>query len=134
MNRANRQRQQKHQRFLVHISLLKGIAVVAKEKHAGRQDEIAVRLGGCDYMDGGNTFADSARAAAQLEKAGADMIDISGGMCRYTRVGHPEPGYFHETAAAVRKAVSIPVVLTGGIKTIEDAEKFLESFDLSQIR
>ena len=53
------------------------------------------------------------------------MIDVSGGMCRYTRVGHPEPGYFHETAAAVRKAVSIPVVLTGGIKTIEDAEKFL---------
>ena len=63
----------------------------------------------------------------QMRAEGADMIDISGGMCRYTRVGHAEAGYFHETSGAVKKAVSIPVVLTGGIKSIEDAEQFLAS-------
>ena len=107
-------------RLRIHAEVIQAV-----RRAVGEDYTIAVRLGGADYMDGGNTFADSAEAAAFLEKAGVDMIDVSGGMCRYTRVGHSEPGYFHETAAAVRKAVSIPVVLTGGIKTIEDAEKFL---------
>ena len=29
-------------------------------------------------------------------------------------------------SCAVRKAISIPVLLTGGIKTLQDAEKLLE--------
>ena len=115
-------------RLRIHVEVIQAV-----RSAVGNDYPIAVRLGGCDYMDGGNTFADSAEAAALLEKAGVDMIDISGGMCRYTRVGHPEAGYFRETAAAVKQAVSVPVVLTGGIRTIEEAEQFLTAGDADLI-
>jgi len=86
---------------------------------------LSVRLGGCDYMDGGSTIDDSVYAAKVLEEYGADMISLSGGMCRYTRTGHDEAGYFQDMSKAVRAAVSIPVLLTGGVKTLSDAEDLL---------
>ena len=93
----------------------------------GNDYPISVRLGGCDYMDGGSTIEDSVYAAAVLEKAGVNMINVTGGMCRYTRAGHTEPGYFQDISTAIRREVSIPVMLTGGVKTLEDAENLLEA-------
>ena len=54
------------------------------------------------------------------------MISVSGGMCRYTRDGHKEAGYFSDMSAEIRKGISIPVMLTGGITTAEEAERLLE--------
>ena len=93
----------------------------------GEERPVAVRLGASDYMEGGNTFADGAEAAKLLEDAGCDLLDISGGMIRFTRPGHTEPGYFSESAEAVKKAVSIPVNLTGGVKTAAQAELLLQA-------
>jgi 2,4-dienoyl-CoA reductase-like NADH-dependent reductase (Old Yellow Enzyme family) len=76
-------------------------------------------------MDGGSTIDDSVYAATVLEESGADMISLSGGMCRYTRAGHGEAGYFQDMSKAVRAAVSIPVLLTGGVKSLSDAEDLL---------
>lgn len=87
---------------------------------------IFLRLGGCDYMEGGSTIEDAVEAAKLLEAAGVDCIDLSGGMCRFMRPGHTEPGYFSDLSEAVTAAVKIPVILTGGIKTIAQAEELLE--------
>ncbi len=87
---------------------------------------VAVRLGGADYMEGGSTIDDSVAAARLLECAGADLLDISGGMCRYTRRGHSEAGWFADMSTAIKQAVSIPVLLTGGVKTGEQAEELLQ--------
>lgn len=87
---------------------------------------VAVRLGGADYMDGGNTEEDAVEAAKLIEKAGADVLDITGGMCRFVRAGHDEPGYFRSMSEKVKAAVSIPVILTGGVKTLDEAETLLE--------
>jgi len=55
------------------------------------------------------------------------MLDISGGMCRYTVPDTENSGYFIKQAKAVKSAVSIPVMLTGGIRTIETAELLLQN-------
>ncbi len=99
--------------------------IEAVRKAVGDSFPISVRLGGCDYMDGGSTIEDSVYAAKVLEKAGIDMINVSGGMCRYTRKGHTEPGYFQDMSSAIKKAVTIPVMLTGGVKTLDDVEHLL---------
>ena len=99
--------------------------VSAVREAVGSAYPILLRLGACDYADGGNTPEDAARAAAILEKAGIDVLDVSGGMCRYTREGREEPGYFRDAAEAIKKAVSVPVILTGGVKTLSDAETLL---------
>ena len=86
---------------------------------------IAVRLGGADYLPGGSKEEDAVEAAILLEKAGVDFLDISGGMCFFLRPGHLEPGYFSSMTEKIKAKVSIPVLLTGGIKKVEDAERLL---------
>ena len=99
--------------------------IQAVREATGEDMVVSIRLGGCDYVEGGSTISDCVYAAKVFERAGVDMIDISGGMCRYTRKGHDEPGYFQDMSLEVKKASSIPVMLTGGVKTLEDAERLL---------
>ncbi len=87
---------------------------------------LSIRIGGCDYdMSGGTTIEDTVRAAKLYEKAGVDIIDISGGLSSFVRPGHTEPGYFGEITEAVKQEVHVPVVLTGGVKSVEEAEQLL---------
>ena len=88
---------------------------------------IAVRLGGADYLPGGSKEEDAAEGAALLEGAGVDLIDLSGGMCFFFRPGHLEPGYFSSMSERVKARVSVPVLLTGGVQHVAEAEKLLGS-------
>ena len=108
-------------RTRIHMELIKGIREVIGDKSL-----FALRLGGCDYTTGGTTIADSVEACKRFEQAGVDLLDISGGTCCFTRKGHTYPGYFGDISEAVKKEVHIPVLLTGGVKTVEDAETLLQ--------
>ena len=108
-------------RTRIHLELIKGIRQVIGEKSL-----FMLRLGGCDYRPGGSTIEDAVEACKLFEKAGVDLLDISGGTCCFTRKGHTYPGYFGDISEAVKKAVHVPVLLTGGVKTVADAEKLLQ--------
>ncbi len=77
-------------------------------------------------MEGGSERKDIPAAVHIFEQAGIDMLDISGGHCIYTIKGKTEPGWFAELSKSAKQAVKIPVMLTGGIKTGEDAENLLK--------
>ena len=96
----------------------------AVREAVGQDYPIALRLGGCDYIDGGATEQDAVEAAKLLEKTGIDLLDISGGFCRY--VGCKEQGYFSEMAKAVKAAVHIPVLVAGGVVEANFAEQLLQ--------
>ena len=88
---------------------------------------VSVRLGGCDYMPGGNTIDDAVALARMAEAAGASLISVSGGMCYYGRPGHEDTaGWFADSSAPIRAGVGVPVLLAGGIKTGVQAESLLE--------
>ena len=99
--------------------------VRAVRSSVGTRFPISVRLGGCDYMEGGSTIADSVQAAIMLQQAGADLLSVTGGMCRYTREDHSEPGYFRDMSSEIKRSVTIPVLLTGGVQTVDEAEALL---------
>jgi NADPH2 dehydrogenase len=102
------------------------LAVIAAVREAvGEEFPILLRLGARDYLEGGTRIEDSAVAAAEFERAGVDILDITGGLSGYIRPGHDEPGYFTELSEAVKAVVSIPVMLTGGVTEPEHAERLL---------
>ncbi|MBN7771848.1 NADH:flavin oxidoreductase [Clostridium aminobutyricum] len=98
----------------------------AVRQTVGEAYPIFMRLGACDYLPGGNTTEDGAQAAALLEQAGVDFLDVSGGFCRYTIKDRTLAGYFSDSSIAIRSAVQIPVMLTGGVTTGQEAEALLE--------
>ncbi len=108
-------------RVRFHVEIIKAI----REK-LGEDYPVGVRLGGCDYMEGGSTIADSVEAAKLLEKAGADFIDISGGLCGFSVYGRTH-ALFSDMSTAVKKAVSVPVILTGGIRSGAEALNLVEN-------
>ncbi len=71
--------------------------------------------------------SDCVTAASAFEKAGLDILDISGGHCGFTNPLSIEPGYFSDMSLAVKQKIAIPVILTGGISTAEQAEALLEN-------
>ncbi len=87
---------------------------------------VALRLGACDYMEGGLTKKEGVRAAMAFEELGVDLLDISGGFCRYTHPQSTNPGYFRELTEAIKMMVSIPVLLTGGITEGSQAQELLQ--------
>jgi NADPH2 dehydrogenase len=107
-------------RIRVHVQVIEAIRTAV-----GPDFPIQVRLGASDYTEGGTTIEDSKIAARAFEAAGADIIHISGGLVGYTPPDIIGQGYFAPLSEAIKSAVSIPVILTGGITTVEAAERFL---------
>jgi NADPH2 dehydrogenase len=107
-------------RIKIHLEVIKAVREVV-----GEDFPILLRLGAFDYMEGGTGIEDSKIAAVEFEKSGVDMIDISGGLCGYLGNGSHEQGYFSEFSEEIKKVVSVPVILTGGVTEARAAEKLL---------
>ena len=105
---------------------LHGEVIAAVREEMGPDFVVALRLGACDYQEGGSTVDDAVAAAKILELAGIDLLDISGGLCGYRGSGSKEPGYFGVESKAIREAVSIPVILTGGVRDGRATERLLK--------
>jgi NADPH2 dehydrogenase len=108
-------------RIRIHLQVIEAV-----RSAVGPDLPIQVRLGASDYTEGGTTIEDGKLAARAFEKAGADMIHISGGFVGYIPPGLNRQGYFSHLSEAVKSACSIPVILTGGITEADAAEKLLK--------
>ena len=109
-------------RIHIHLQIIKAV-----REAVGKDFVISMRLGACDYGNGGTTIEDSVVAAKRFEEAGLDMLSVSGGMCDYVNPISDEPGWFQDVSGAIKQSVHIPVLLTGGIADGIAAEQLLES-------
>ncbi|MBU3185048.1 NADH:flavin oxidoreductase [Clostridium estertheticum] len=109
-------------RIKIHLDIIKAVRDVV-----GDDFPILLRLGASDNIEGGITIEDSKIAAVAFEKAGVDILDISGGFCRFIIPGNTSQGYFSPLSESIKEVVSIPVLLTGGITKVEAAENLLSS-------
>lgn len=107
--------------------------VQAVRKETGDDFPIAMRLGGCDYEEGGSTIADCLEACQLFEDCGVDLLHLTGGMNGFVRPGHSEPGYFRDMSVPVKQKVKIPVLLTGGVMSISQAEALLEDHSADMV-
>ncbi len=110
-------------RSLFLIELITGIKAAA-----GNDFPVLVRLSGNDFIASGNTGSNAVKVAQVLEKHGADAINITGGwhesQIPQTTGELPAGGYSY-LAAAVKKAVKIPVIASNRINDPVEAERII---------
>ena len=105
---------------------------------------ISVKLNSADFQRGGFDFDESLQVAKWLEQASVDLIEISGGTYEQPRLLNldgMEPveeqsvaastrareAYFVDFAEAMHKEVSIPLMVTGGLRRLDAMKLALES-------
>ncbi len=101
----------------------------------GTDYPVLVKMNCEDFSDGGLTVADSIAAAGQMVAAGLDAIELSGGLLTGGKLSPSRPNinkvdkeaYFKEAANAFKKALDVPLMLVGGIRSLEVAEGLLDS-------
>jgi 2,4-dienoyl-CoA reductase-like NADH-dependent reductase (Old Yellow Enzyme family) len=95
-----------------------GLPVIVR---LGIQDQYPDSVPPNPIFSGGLTLEDGIEAARLTESAGADLLDISGGMCGSRPSGAPA-AYFLPWVERLKPAVNIPVVTTGGIAQAQMAD------------
>ncbi len=106
------------------------LEVIAEvRKTCGEDFIIDVRISGDEYTDGGLNLNDAIYVAKQLEKAGADMLHVSGGTTIMRGSSIPAPGTKQgshvQSAEEIKKHVSIPVATVGRITEPWIAEELI---------
>lgn len=88
-----------------------------------RDFPVLVKMNSSDGVEGGMTEAEALRAACMLAEAGASAIDVSGAW-RLARVaGFEGEPLFAEFARRLVDRVDIPVLLTGGCRSLAPLER-----------
>ncbi|MHA7819417.1 MAG: NADH:flavin oxidoreductase/NADH oxidase family protein [Erythrobacter sp.] len=111
------------------------IEIVRRTRAAvGPDFPIAVKLNSADFQKGGFAFEDSITVVGWLEEQGVDLIEISGGTYEQPKllgIEGNEPAddsgiasstvareaYFVDFAKAMKQAVSVPLMVTGGFRS-----------------
>lgn len=122
--------------------LLESVAAVRAE--VGAEFPISVKLNSADFQRGGFDFSESLQVARWLQDASVDLIEISGGTYEQPRLLNLEgvepveaqtiapstrarEAYFVDFAQAMRKELSIPLMVTGGLRRLDAMEEALAS-------
>ena len=121
------------------------LEVVASVRAAvGTDFPVAVKLNSADFQKGGFAFEESLQVAQWLQEASIDLIEISGGTYEQPKLlglaGMEEEekqnvaqstmmreAYFVDFAVAMRKKVTVPLMVTGGFRQRTAMEQALES-------
>ena len=103
--------------------------VSAVRAAVGPDYPVTFRMSADEFMPGGLTLDETTVMAQMLEKAGINALNVSGGCYGSIQVvfdtQEKEEGWRAYLAAEIKKAVSIPVMTVGVIRSPELAERIL---------
>ncbi len=102
----------------------------------GADFPLLVKFGVQDDVDGGLAFREGLVTALGMVEGGVDALEISAGIRKgppIAKKGDPERTYYRERASAVKREVSVPVILVGGIRSLETAQDIVDSGDADLI-
>ncbi len=100
----------------------------------GKDYPVLIKLNSEDYLEGGLTLTDSLKVGRMLQDAGIDAIEVSGGTVVSGTLGasrlgiksEEKEGYFRSASKAFKEALDVPIILVGGVRSPDLAEKLFE--------
>lgn len=105
----------------------------------GADFPLMIKFGIQDDKEGGLSLTEGLEVARQMAEKGIDAIEISAGIAstlsittyvQVKRKGDPtERAYFRAEATAVKRVVTVPVMVVGGIRSLEMAKNIVDSGD-----
>jgi len=100
----------------------------------GSDYPVLIKLNAADFVKGGLVVEDAVQVARMLEDQGIDAIEVSGGIPISKNLGSIRTGitsenreaYFQDEATAFKQRLSVPLMLVGGIRSFEVAERLVK--------
>ena len=109
--------------------------ILAVRDAVGRSYPLLVKLNSEDFLENGLKPEEAVQVAAMLEEAGVDAVELSGGCraagktrwaARLGRIKSPaDEGYYRKAARLYQEQVGLPLILVGGLRSLEVAEKLV---------
>ncbi len=99
----------------------------------GKDFPLTIKINGQDYLENGLLLEETTEICQRLTEMGLEAIEISGG----SRASHPKQpvlknidqpekeAYFLADAVAIQRAVDIPVITVGGIRSPQTINKII---------
>ncbi len=95
---------------------------------------VLIKMNCKDFSENGLSLDESVQAAGLLADAGLDAIEVSGGIITGGKMSASRPGidseqkeaYLTEVARTFKKAIHIPLILVGGIRSFGVAERLVQ--------
>jgi len=95
----------------------------------GTDYPVLIKLNSSDHVEGGLSLEEACKVAVRLAHEGIDAIEVSGGTPESgklapirTHIDAPEKeAYFRDAGKAIKESVHVPVMLVGGIRSLETA-------------
>jgi 2,4-dienoyl-CoA reductase-like NADH-dependent reductase (Old Yellow Enzyme family) len=119
-------------RVRVHLETLRAV-----RQAVGPDYPVLIKLNGRDFAEaeGGLELEDALEAAALMEPAGLDALELSSGMTQFSTFGaartristQKKEAYNQEEARAFKQRLKIPLILVGGIRSLPVAERLVSA-------
>ncbi|MFC1938973.1 NADH:flavin oxidoreductase [Chloroflexota bacterium] len=116
------------------------LEVIRRVRHAvGPELPIMIKFGVQDSVEGGLSLNEGLVVARQMVQQGIAAIEVSMGVStmseiiRVAKRNEPETAYLRKITAAVKQAVTVPVMVVGGIRSLEMARSIVDSIDADLI-
>jgi 2,4-dienoyl-CoA reductase-like NADH-dependent reductase (Old Yellow Enzyme family) len=109
-------------------------AVGAVRAAVGADYPVLIKMNSEDFVADGLTVDDMLESAVLLAEGGVDAIELSGGTSLSGDLGpirtrrgipHDREAYYEEASLMLKQKVKVPVMLVGGIRTFEAAERLV---------
>jgi 2,4-dienoyl-CoA reductase-like NADH-dependent reductase (Old Yellow Enzyme family) len=104
------------------------------KRELGTKYTVAIKLNSDDFLEGGFTPEQMVQVSALLQEEGIDAIELSGGnsigkysSSRIGRIDRTEDEvYYRDAAKLYKKNINVPLILVGGIRSLQVARELVE--------
>ncbi|MBW2560232.1 MAG: FAD-dependent oxidoreductase [Deltaproteobacteria bacterium] len=104
--------------------------ISAIKNRVGSSFPVIFRMSGSEFIRGGISLEDSLIQAPLIAEAGADALEVSGGVVEMAHITNPcylhPDAPFSDLAASIKRVVSVPIMVVGKIGDPELAERLIE--------